>query len=493
MMGLATLFPIWMNAQMNPKREFRGAWIQCVNGQLQGLGREALQQKLLNHLDALEKIHTNVIMFQVRAEGDALYPSSLEPWSRYLTGTQGVGPNPYWDPLQWMVEQCHKRGMEIHAWINPYRAKTKCTTELAASHPYSRYPERFFKYGDLLIFNPALQENRDWICRVVHDILNRYDVDGIHMDDYFYPYPQSGIPIPDEAEFQRLGGNFKDVSDWRRDNVNKLIKQLHDTIRAVKPWVKFGVSPFGIYHNFREGDPIPGSRTRGSENYNMLYADVLKWVNEGWVDYNVPQLYWNIGFQVADYAELVPFWAKYSSNRPLVVGQDITRSVKGAGVKDPTQCQLPEKWELQRSTPGVSGSCIWYSALIAENFGGCTDYLSQTYLKYPALQPKMPFIDNKNPKSVKGLKTMWMQGGLNLIWLPRKAKKEMDRQVNYIVYRFAHGERVDLENPSHIVTITNQTCVKLPYKDGATKYTYCVTALDRIQNESKAKKESLKL
>ena len=488
-----TLFSIEVHGLTNPKREFRGAWIQCVNGQFQGLSREAMQQKLLTQLDALQRINTNVIMFQVRAEGDALYPSTLEPWSRYLSGTQGLPPNPYWDPLQWMVEQCHNRGMEIHAWINPYRAKTKGTTEFSVRHPYSLHPERFFKYGDLLIFNPALQENRDWICRVVHDILNRYDVDGIHMDDYFYPYPQAGTPIPDEAEYQKSGSGFANVADWRRDNVNKLIKELHDTVRAVKPWVKFGVSPFGIYHNYKEGDSIPGSRTRGSENYNMLYADVLKWVNEGWVDYNVPQLYWNIGFKIADYAELVHFWAKYAGNRPIVVGQDLTRSMNGRGIKDTTQSQLPEKWDLQRSTPGVVGSCLWYSAVVADNLGGCTDYLAQTYHKYPALQPKMPFIDKKDPKKVKGLKVMRMPDGPNLIWIPRTEKNLMDQATRYVVYRFAQGEKENLEDASHIWKITNQTCVKLPNKDGNAKFIYCVTALDRVQNESKAKKVKVKL
>ncbi len=480
-------------SQTSPKREFRGAWIQCVNGQWLGLSTEQMQQRLTSHLDALQRINVNAVMFQVRAEADALYQSPYEPWSRFLTGNQGTAPNPYWDPLQWMVEQCHKRGMECHAWINPYRAKTKDTHQLSTMHPYVQHPERFFKYGDLLIFHPGLKENRDYICKIVHDIIARYDVDGLHMDDYFYPYPQAGVVIPDAEQFRQFGGGFSSIEDWRRDNVNRLIQELHDTIRAVKPWVKFGVSPFGIYHNHHDGDVIPGSATRGSENYNALYADVLKWVNNGWVDYNIPQLYWNIGFKIADYEVLVDFWSKYASNRPLYIGQSILNSMKEPDPKNPSQNQLPAKLDLQRNTPHVDGSCIWYSAVIAENNGGCTDYLASTYYKYPALQPLMPFIDAKAPGKVKGLSARWMPDGYYLMWLEPKSVSELDRATRYVVYRFAKGETVNTEDPSRIMMITDQTCVKLPYSGGKEKYVYIVTALDRLQNESKAMKRKVKL
>ena len=178
-----------MMAQTAPKREFRGAWIQCVNGQFIGMGTVELQRTLTAQLDSLQKAGINAIIFQVRPEGDALYKSDLEPWSRYLTGVQGQAPNPLWDPLQFMIDQCHSREMEIHAWINPYRAKTKGTTALAPNHPASRHPERMVSYDGLLCFDPGLPENRQYICQVVADIVNRYDVDGLHMDDYFYPYP----------------------------------------------------------------------------------------------------------------------------------------------------------------------------------------------------------------------------------------------------------------------------------------------------------------
>ena len=244
------------------KREFRGAWIQCVNGQFQGIGTQQMQQTLRYQLDELQKDGVNAIIFQVRAECDALYPSKLEPWSKFLSGRQGQAPSPYWDPLQWMIDECHKRGMELHAWINPYRAKTKNTNQLANSHIAVQHPERVFSYDGLYILNPALRENREYICQVVDDIVSRYDVDGLHIDDYFYPYPVAGQPIPDQRNFQQDPRGFSNINDWRRDNVDVFIKELGERIHAVKPWVKFGVSPFGIYRN-QKADPRNGSRTNG--------------------------------------------------------------------------------------------------------------------------------------------------------------------------------------------------------------------------------------
>lgn len=476
-----------------PKREFRGAWIQCVNGQFQGMSRQRMQQVLTSQLNELQRCGINAILFQVRAEADALYRSSHEPWSRFLSGRQGTPPSPFWDPLQWMIEQCHQRGMELHAWINPYRAKTKGTSALAATHPYNRHPERFFRYGDQLIFDPGIPENRTYICTVVGDLLRHYDVDGLHMDDYFYPYPSPGEAIPDDATFQRYRNGFTDRGDWRRYNVNLFMKEMHDTIRAVKPWVKFGVSPFGIYRNQRAGSTIPGSRTKGLQNYDDLYADVLYWINKGWVDYNIPQVYWEIGHPTADYEELVQWWARYASGRPLFIGQDVERTVKHADKRDPSQHQMRAKMLWQRALPGISGSCQWYAAAVVNNTGNYAKMLESVYHKYPALQPRMPFIDDKAPGKVKKLKEVWTPDGLMLFWTAPKAKKEMDRAKQYVVYRFGKGEKVDLDNPAHIVAITDKTYLKLPYDKGTEKYTYAVTALDRLHNESKARKEKVKL
>ena len=470
------------NTYPAPKREFRGAWIQAVNGQWTGIGRDAMQRELTRELNTLQADGINAILFQVRVEGDALYASQLEPWSRYLTGQQGTPPNPYWDPLEWMVNECHRRGMELHAWINPYRAKTKGTSQLATTHQYILHPERCFAYDDLLIFDPGVPENRDFICRVATDIVARYDVDGLHIDDYFYPYPVAGVPIPDDASYARYGQG-RNRGDWRRDNVNLFIRQLHDAVRATKPWVKFGVSPFGIYRNQRSWEM--GSATNGTQNYDDLYADVLEWVRQEWVDYNIPQLYWEIGHRAADYATLIQWWNHYAGKRPLFIGQDAERIVK--------HNQLQQKYDLQRSMPAVQGSCQWYARYVADNTGNYGAALRANYHRTPALQPLMPWIDKKKPGHVRKLKALWAADGYMLFWTAPKARGEMDRARQYVVYRFAKGEETDIDNPAAIVAITSDTWLQLPYATGKQKYTYVVTALDRLHNESRPSKITVKL
>lgn len=474
-----------------PKREFRGAWIQCVNGQFQGMPTAQMQQTLIQQLDNLQKAGINAIIFQVRAEGDALYRSSYEPWSRFLTGIQGKAPSPMWDPLQFMIEECHKRGMELHAWINPYRAKTKGTGALLPSHPVNRYPNLIVSYNGQLYFDPGYPESRKYICKIVRDIVTRYDVDAIHMDDYFYPYPNPGEKFPDDISFAAYGRGFRNRDDWRRDNVNVLIKEIHETVRACKPWVKFGVSPFGIYRN-KKNDPN-GSDTKGLQNYDDLYADVLLWVNNGWIDYNIPQIYWEIGHPAADYDTLIRWWAKNSAARPLFIGQDVMRTVQKADVKNPNQHQMPAKYQLQRSLSTVQGSCQWYAAAVVNNPGNYRDLLVQEYHKYPALVPTSPFMDDKAPGKVRKLKPVWTADGYILFWTAPKAKAEMDEAVQYVVYRFKNGEKINISDPSHIVKITRDTFYKLPYEDGKTKYQYVVTALDRLHNESKTVKKKIKL
>ncbi len=478
-----------MNAQ-NPKREFRGAWIQCVNGQYLGKSMAEIRQMLSSQLDVLQGAGINAIMFQVRAEGDALYQSSYEPWSRYLTGRQGMAPQDGWDPLAWMVEECHKRCMECHAWINPYRAKTKGTTALAQNHAAIMHPERVFQYGDLLIFNPALASNRLYTCMIVEDILNRYDVDGIHMDDYFYPYPDAGRPIPDAAYFADDNRGFQDINDWRRDNVNLLIQDMHELVRSVKPWVKFGISPFGIYRNSKYGINEPnGSATAGTQNYDDLYADIVLWTRKGWIDYTIPQVYWNIGTKVADYDVLCRWWNDYCGMRPIFIGQDVERTVKGSDPLCPEQHQMRAKYELQRSLKNIQGSCQWYAAAVVNNPGNYRTLLEKIYHSTPALQPRMKYIDKKAPKKPRKVGIGVLNNRIYLTWQAPNAKKEMDKAIQYVVYRFEKGEGVNTESARNIYGVTRDT--KILLQGDQSNCTFVITALDRLQNESKGVKVKL--
>lgn len=474
------------------KRQFRGAWIQAVNGQFQGMSPARMQQTLSYQLDELQKDGVNAIIFQVRPECDALYQSSLEPWSRFLTGQQGRAPQPLWDPLAWMVEQCHKRGMELHAWINPFRAKTKGTTALAANHIAVTHPNSYFVYDNQYILNPALQENRDYICEVARDIVTRYDIDGFHIDDYFYPYPVAGQVIPDQQYFQTSPRGFNNIGDWRRDNVNRFIQQLYETVHQAKPWVKFGVSPFGIYRN-RSAQAPNGSLTKGLQNYDDLYADVLLWIDRGWVDYTVPQIYWQIGHPAADYETLIKWWDRYASGRPLFIGEDVERTCKYPDLTNPQSHQMPAKHGLHRDMAHVQGTVLWYAKAVVDNVGNYGTMLRTNYWRYPALQPRMPFIDGRAPKKPRKVKPVWTSDGYILFWQAPNGKGWKDEAVKYVVYRFEKGERVNIDDPSKIVAITAETMYRLPYSDGSARYTYVVTALDRMQNESKAKKVKVKL
>ena len=468
----------------NTVREFRGAWIQCVNGQFMGMSTADMQKTLTYQLDELQKDGANAIIFQVRPECDALYNSSIEPWSRFLTGEQGKAPSPYWDPLQWMIEQCHKRGMELHAWINPYRAKTKTTHVLSPKHIAHKRRDLVFEYDGQYILNPAYDENRQYICHVVGDILRRYDVDGLHIDDYFYPYPAAGCTIPDENLYRRNPGGHSNIGDWRRYNVNLFMKEMHDTIRAVKPWVKFGVSPFGIYRN-KKSDPN-GSDTRGLQNYDDLYADVLLWINNGWVDYCVPQIYWQIGHPTADYKTLIQWWDRNASARPLYIGEDVERTVKYKDDDNPNQHQMPAKYKLHDFANNVQGTVLWYAKAAVDNIGNYGKMLRNVYWRTPALQPLMPFISKKQPGKPRKVKMVWTSDGPMLFWTAPKTKsKSKDWASN------AHQYAVYCDGT--LVAITSDTFFKLPYVDGKTKHTYVVTSLNRIHNESKAVKKKIKL
>ncbi len=471
------------------KREFRGAWIQSVNGQFKGVGTEQMQRTLSYQLDVLKKDGCNAIIFQVRPECDALYESALEPWSYYLTGEQGTCPYPYWDPLAWMVNECHKRGMELHAWINPYRAKTKVAHRNATNHVVVQHPEWTFDYDGLTLLNPALKACRDYICDVVRDIVRRYDVDGLHIDDYFYPYPVAGVPIPDAADFAANNYGISNLGDWRRQNVNLFIEQLYKTVHDTKPWVKVGVSPFGIYRN-QKSDP-KGSRTNGLQNYDDLYADVLLWDRNGWMDYCVPQLYWEIGHKAADYDELIHWWSANLTHTNLYIGEDVERTVKNADLHDSNRHQQAAKMTLHRQLPRIGGTVLWYAKATVDDIGYYGTALRTNYWRTPALQPVSKEMGKNMPKKPRKVKAFNFDGQRVIMWLPPKSKDWQTEVRQYAVYRFDKGETVNTDDASHLVTLTTDTYYELPDTEQV-PCVYVVTALNRVQNESKLAKVKVK-
>lgn len=479
----------------HPKREFRGAWVQTAwQGQYQAMNSGQMRQYFSDMLDRFQETGINAVIFQVRPHADALYKSSLEPWSSVLTGKQGKGLPDGFDPLEFMVEECHKRGIELHAWLNPYRVTLNESQTLAPDHIYHKHPERFVKYGSQILFDPGIPENREFICQVVSDIVNRYEVDAIHMDDYFYPYPIAGKEFPDNGSFAKYGklqgfpDNEKD--NWRRNNVNMLVKDIKETIVIAKPWVRFGISPFGIYRNKKNTPNGTGSETNGLQNYDDLYADVKLWVKNGWIDYNIPQLYWEIGHKSADFATLIKWWNDNNFEQPLYIGQDVNRMMD---VPMPSKGgnQLEEKIRLSRDFHNIHGNCFWHAYSILDNYRGFCNETKTKYHKYPALIPAYSHMHKKKPKKVKNLRNVYIADTHFLTWEAEQNKYNPETAKYFVVYRFDKSEKVDLNSTKNIVSITSDTKFVLPYEGGSKKYKYIVTSVDSFHNESKGKSKTL--
>ena len=470
-------------AYNNPKREFRGAWLHVIGqSQWQDKSPEQARAYIVDQFNKLQDAGCNVVIFQVRPTADAVYKSELEPWSAWLTGKRGKAPNPVWDPMEFAIAEAHRRGMEFHAWLNPYRVTSTAKETLPADHLSNREPERFFRYNGQVLFDPAYQENRDFICEVVTDILRRYDVDGIHIDDYFYPYPVAGKKIPDDASFLKYG-NGMERNNWRRHNVDLLIEQMHRTIKEVKPWVRFGVSPFGIWRNKRT-DPR-GSESTGLQNYDDLYADVLLWDQKGWVDYFVPQLYWNLDTKAAPSRKLVKWWNDNIKNADLYIGQDVKRTMDMPDPDNNTGNELDTKVKLGRRLPKVGGNVWWHGYWVTGNYKGAADLLADKYQSTIALPPayKGP---GHGPKNVGKIELVKNDDGQFLEWKAVKHGKEekADDVVRYVVYEFLPGEEQDLNNSQAIVALTPFNRVRIASPEPG--LTYAVTALDRLNRESDA-------
>jgi uncharacterized lipoprotein YddW (UPF0748 family) len=299
----------------------------------------------------------------------------------------------------------------------------------------------------------------------------------LHIDDYFYPYPAPGISIPDNANFAANNYGLRDRGDWRRLNVNLFIEQLYHTVHDAKPWVKVGVSPFGIYRNQRN-DPN-GSRTNGLQNYDDLYADVLLWDREGWMDYCVPRLYWEVGHKAADYDELIHWWNNHLTNTNLYIGEDVERTVKNADPRNRNQHQLAAKMRLHQEMPRVKGTVLWYAKAAVDNIGNYGMSLRNIYWRTPAFQPAIKQIDSKAPKKPRKVKAFNIDGQRVVFWTAPKGEGWKDMADMYAVYRFAYGEYVDLDDNSHLVAITPNTFYEVPVTE-QTPCVYVITSLDRM-------------
>ena len=361
-------------APLNAQIAFRGAWIATVANidwpSTEAVGNDSLQKaEMVWILDSLESLGINAVIFQVRPTADALYQSEYEPSSHWLMGKQGDSLT--YDPLAWTIEQAHERHMEVHVWLNPYRvnlAKTDTST-ICADHIWRKHPEWFWEYNKQWYFNPGLDITREWICTIVQDIVYRYDIQAIHMDDYFYPYPAGGKPLPDVKTFEKYPRGFDNIEDWRRDNVNRAIQEISATIHECKDSVQFGISPFGVWRN-ASVDSTGSKTTAGITNYDDLYADIRLWIREGWIDYVLPQLYWEIGKKAVDYETLAHWWANEvrGTNCKLYIGMAPYR-LEGAKKDSPWGIgnEISRQMKLNRTIPEISGECFYSTRPLLRN------------------------------------------------------------------------------------------------------------------------------
>ncbi len=487
-----SLLTLSLVGQSSPKHELRGAWIATFTNidwpRANNLSVAAQQTELIQMLDQLQATGINAVFFQVRSQCDAMYESQIEPWSADLTGRQGRAPDPAYDPLEFIIAACRQRGLEVHAWFNPFRAVSNVSSlaSFAPNHIARTRPEWLLAQGSLRILDPGIPQVRDYVISVLLDVLRRYDVDGIHFDDYFYPYPpSSGSPFNDDATFAADARGFTNRQDWRRDNINLFIQRSQESIRAVKRWVKFGVSPFGIWRN-RNSDPT-GSATNGLQSYSDIYADSRKWIQQAWVDYLTPQVYWSVGFSVANYGVLLPWWNALGGSRHIYSGMAAYKVNNGGTDNNWNQpTEIPNQVRLNRQQANVRGQTFFSTRSVLGNPLGVRDALRDDLFKTPALLPRMPWKDDQPPPPVGNLTVQTRGNEVRLSWVaPPATDNPLDKVRQFVVYR-STGSTINRDDAANIVRITaneSETSFTDPGLAPGTYY-YTVTALDRLHNES---------
>ncbi len=484
-----SLFLISNSCPAQPKYEFRGVWIATVdNIDWPAAGQwDSEQQKadFIRILDMHKRNGMNAIIMQVRPAADAFYPSPYEPWSQWLTGVQGQPPSPYYDPMLFMIEETHKRGMEFHAWLNPYRANFNIkTASIAPNHITRIHPEWFLTYGDKKYFDPGNKEAQKFLVNVVQDIVKRYDIDAIHMDDYFYPYRIPGKEFPDEATYKNSGSTL-DKDEWRRSNTDSIIFTLSHIIKKEKKLCRFGISPFGVWRN-KKDDPEGSDSKAGQTNYDDLYADILLWLKKGWIDYVTPQLYRAINDDKMAYETLLDWWSRHSYGRHIYIGHGIYRA---GGKEEPWNDprQLPEQITLLRRYPNVQGSIYFSSKTFENNPNGWNDSLQNDYYKYPALLPPMRWIDNEKPWPPIVERTITNDSVIQLTVKPDP--RNLVEIKYYVVYQYAadsHNETFG-NVPKYLSKFVPQSGgfqLKETLSSQHFSYRYVITAVGRNNNES---------
>jgi uncharacterized lipoprotein YddW (UPF0748 family) len=466
------------------KYEFRAAWIATVENidwpSKKNISVDSQKIEYINLLNMHQRNGMNAVVVQIRPVTDAFYPSPLEPWSEYLTGKQGKPPGEYYDALEFMITETHKRGMEFHAWCNPYRAEFSVgRSSIAPTHITKLHPEWFVTYGTTRYFDPGNKEAQKFVVNVIRDVVRRYEVDAIHFDDYFYPYRLAGKEFPDSLSYVKYGnGLTKD--DWRRSNVDSVIVMLSKAIKQENRYCRFGISPFGVWRN-KNKDPEGSDTKAGQTNYDDLYADILLWLKRGWIDYVAPQLYWEFSHPNAPYGPLLDWWSKHSYGKHCYIGLGIYRAA-GATVAAPWKDStlLPRQIAALQNTPNMHGAIYFSSKSFFKNPNGWNDSLQNNYYRYPALVPPMSWIPSTIPSEPEIVVDYIKEQ--NMIRFDFKGSKA-DNLKGYALYRLPLDASATIDVPPYyFIPYTGEDAVGLPYSEA---YKYIVTAVNRNNIESR--------
>lgn len=469
----------------NPKHEMRGIWVATVvnlDWPVRGASPTAQQQALLTMFDKLQKAGFNAVFFQIRSESDAMYPSPTEPWSYYLTGTQGLPPNPTWDPLAFAIEEAHKRGMELHAWINPYRVirSISATYPKAFNHLSVQRPTWMLPIKNILLLNPGIPEARRYLVDLLTDLVKRYDIDGLHYDDYFYPY--EGITNEDQDTYVLYGGGLS-LNAWREDNINRFVRELGTAVLETKPWLKYGISPFGIW---RSG--VPQGIT-GLSGADVTYGNAVRWLQEKWIDYLSPQLYWAFGGN-QDFAKLSLWWKTQMNGRHLYPGLAAYRAEPSmtAATSLFTPSEIPRQIRFLRQND-VPGALHFRAANItATSTQGLPDSLRNDLYKRPAITPVMTWKDTNAPAMPQQMEILQVAGGSTLRWVQPAPTGKQSSPRFFAIYRIQSDTLPDWSQLTKTSDYLLAVTASMEYTDltgpSSPPYRYAVTTISRNGVES---------
>jgi uncharacterized lipoprotein YddW (UPF0748 family) len=466
-----------------PKRELRGVWVATVQNidwpSARNYNGFKQKEEFISLLNSHQKTGFNAIFVQVRTASDAFYAKSTEPWTSFLSGLQGQAPTPYYDPMEFMIQESHERGLEFHAWLNLNRATLSSKSLLSSDHIARKHPEWLLLYNGQHILNFGMPQVRNYIAELVRNLVKNYDLDGIHFDDYFYPYPAKNAKLNDEKTYQTFKLLDENINDWRRRNVNLLIKQISETIKETKPKVKFGISPFGIWKHQSIDDENGSPTKNGLQSYHDLFADTDLWMKSNWVDYLAPQLYWPLSHRVAPFEPLAKWWDSHSYQRPIYVGYAAYHLNTTWNSNE-----LAKQLAISRGLNKVTGAIYFSSNLLTSNAKGWRDSLRNNHFAHVALVPTMTWLDSIPPTAPHQVSLAKRQGKWRLKWEDGEASSDDDHAEYYVVYRIKKGDTEAFEKAENIIYKGKLKDIEIENKYLVTGHGFAVTALDRLHNES---------